>query len=134
MKYTAFQLQQPVLNLDGTEAKRSKAGSNNETESFTVKDAFRVALNNIFYDEQPTQAKPEGNLTPETKVIRFEILKKIWNCETEISLKTEESAELKKCVSKTYQTPEIYGFLQAVIEGEETGIKPQDKEEKSESE
>lgn len=131
MKYSAFLLQQLVLNLDGTEAKRSKAGSNTETESFTVKDAFRVALNNVFYDEQPTQAKPEGNLTPETKVIRFEIMKKIWHCETdkEITLETKEVAELLKCVSKTYQTPEIYGFLHAVIEGEETGITPKAKEQ-----
>lgn len=118
MRYDLFALQQTVLNLDGTNAQRNKAGSQNETESFNVREAFRLALNGIFFDEQPTQAKPEGSITLAEKITRYEISKKIWNAdETGVELKTEEVAELKKCVGKTFISPEIYGFLEAVIEG-----------------
>lgn len=117
MQFNIFILGKSVLNLDGTEAKRKKQDGEG-IESFSVKDAFRQALNGVFFDEQPTQANPTGSLKFEDRVKRFEIAKKIWNCnETEtVDLSTEEVMELKKCIGKMFATPEIVGFLQDVIE------------------
>lgn len=122
MKFTFFQLGKPVLNLDGTEAKRLKkdAKTNDDVESFTVKEAFRQALNGAFFDEQASQANPAG-LSMEDRMKRFELSKKIWNCNQDetVDLVTEEVAELKKCCGKMFVSPEVFGFLEAVIEGKD---------------
>jgi hypothetical protein len=122
MKLNLFLLQQEVLNLDGTKALRAKPGSTTgEVDTFTVKDAFRMALNGTFIDEQPTQAKPEGSVTLEQKMKRYDLSKKLWHCNDEdgIDLSVEELSELKKCVGKAFISPEIYGFLSTVIEGKD---------------
>lgn len=128
MRYDQHSLQQLVLNLDGTPAKRHTAAStmqNPVTESFMVKQAFRQALDGVFIDEQPTREKPEGNVTLKQKILRFEIAKKVWHCDEKgIELDLDEITELRLCVGKTFVNPETYGFLAAIIEGKDTGIKP----------
>lgn len=117
MKYDAILLGKPVTDLAGQEMKIGNGLGDGGVVTLTVKLAFRRALDGIFPDEQPTSQNLSGQLSMADRLNRFEISKKIWNCETSIELKAEEQTELKKCVGKFFASPEVCGFLEAIIEG-----------------
>lgn len=105
-KFTKEELDKLVLNIDGTNAKLINDTGDGVVD-FSIKLAFRKALNGVFQDEQPSL---------EDRLKRYDISKKVWNVEKEVTLKTEEMAEIKKCVGKMFQSPEVLGFLNTVIE------------------
>jgi len=113
MKYTQFDLLATVKNIDGTDAKVLNSDQT-AVVSFTIKDAFRRALNGSYADEQPSQGNP--GISFEEKLKRFDLIKKIWNAEADVELTTEEIAEIKKCVKKYFLVPEVVGFICEVIE------------------
>jgi len=115
MVLSAFDLLKNVLHIDGTEAKMH-TGVNDEVAPFTIKTAFRKALDGLYVDERPSQQNPSQELSPVDRLKRYEISKKIWHAEADVTLTAEEAVELKKCVFKFFASPEICGFLEAIIE------------------
>jgi hypothetical protein len=104
--YTAFDLDKKVLDLDN--AVITFQLTPKQTIDLSVRMAFRVALGQVFTDEQQT-------ITLENKIFRNDIAEKIWRADLQVQLKTEEQAELKKCVGKMF-IGEALGFLIKTIE------------------
>lgn len=118
-KYTLFDLNTTVKNMDG-EAMRTAGNKENTLIDLTVRLAFRRALNGQFEDESPSSnpMNPRDNknvLSFEDRQKRYELSKRIWFAEMDVELTTEETAELKKCVNKTF-IGEAAGFLNDIIE------------------
>jgi hypothetical protein len=105
-KYTTFDLDKKVTDYEGTIMKLQVT-----QETFidlTVRNAFRKALGSIYHDEERT-------ITLDAKLFRSDISEKIWNAALSVELKTEEQAELKKCVGKLF-SGEALAFLIKIIE------------------
>lgn len=109
-KYTSFQLDKRVKDLEGKEC---LIADGDTAYPFSVRMAFRKALNAVYATDQPTQTS--AGISFEDKMKRYRIAEKIWNAELSVELSTEEQSELKKCVGKLFNG-EALGFLEGVLE------------------
>lgn len=112
MKYTQFDLAQPVKKIDGTEAKMLNVDQT-DVVTYTVKDAIRRALDGSYPDEMPGQGNP--GLPFEERMKRYELIKKVWNCTEDLELDLDELALINKCIKKFFLEPEVIGFLNEIL-------------------